>query len=189
MYERAHASARSREKRHDDSGVPARRLSDRLRRQLGAQRHGDRRHDAPHGQQGLAETKLEPQDVEVAHIGNFAAELFCNQGHLGGLFAAAIRSSRVFRVAARRRVRVGKPRDAGLRPISKQAATGSRQWSASSRCAMCPASRPRNTSAGLRCGRATSTRKRASRGRACSAMSLTKYDRRFGLKQEHLAHR
>jgi acetyl-CoA C-acetyltransferase len=38
--------------------------------------------------QGLAETKLEPQDVEVAHIGNFAAELFCNQGHLGGLFAA-----------------------------------------------------------------------------------------------------
>ena len=24
----------------------------------------------------------------MAHIGNFAAELFCNQGHLGGLFAA-----------------------------------------------------------------------------------------------------
>ena len=38
--------------------------------------------------QGLAETKLEPQDIEVAHVGNFAAELFCNQGHLGGLFAA-----------------------------------------------------------------------------------------------------
>ncbi|HEY0941970.1 MAG TPA: acetyl-CoA acetyltransferase [Steroidobacter sp.] len=38
---------------------------------------------------GLVETKLEPTDVEVAHIGNFAAELFCNQGHLGGLFAAA----------------------------------------------------------------------------------------------------
>ena len=37
---------------------------------------------------GLTETKLEPQDIEVAHIGNFAAELFCNQGHLGGLFAA-----------------------------------------------------------------------------------------------------
>ena len=37
---------------------------------------------------GLAETKLEPQDIEVAHVGNFAAELFCNQGHLGGLFAA-----------------------------------------------------------------------------------------------------
>lgn len=38
--------------------------------------------------QGLVETKLEPSDVEVAHVGNFAAELFCNQGHLGGLFAA-----------------------------------------------------------------------------------------------------
>ena len=37
---------------------------------------------------GLTETKLEPQDIEVAHVGNFAAELFCNQGHLGGLFAA-----------------------------------------------------------------------------------------------------
>jgi acetyl-CoA C-acetyltransferase len=38
---------------------------------------------------GLAECNLEPQQVEVAHVGNFAAELFCNQGHLGGLFAAS----------------------------------------------------------------------------------------------------
>lgn len=38
---------------------------------------------------GLAETNLAPSDIEVAHIGNFGAELFCNQGHLGGLFAAA----------------------------------------------------------------------------------------------------
>lgn len=38
---------------------------------------------------GLAETSLAPDAVEVAHIGNFAAELFCNQGHLGGLFAAS----------------------------------------------------------------------------------------------------
>ncbi len=30
-----------------------------------------------------------PSDIEVAHIGNFGAELFCNQGHLGGLFAAS----------------------------------------------------------------------------------------------------
>src|SRR5688572_6280460 len=37
---------------------------------------------------GLAETHLAAADIEVAHIGNFAAELFCNQGHLGGLFAA-----------------------------------------------------------------------------------------------------
>lgn len=38
---------------------------------------------------GLAETDLAPAAIEVAHIGNFAAELFCNQGHLGGLFAAS----------------------------------------------------------------------------------------------------
>jgi acetyl-CoA C-acetyltransferase len=31
---------------------------------------------------------LEPEAVEVAHVGNFAAELFCQQGHLGGFFAA-----------------------------------------------------------------------------------------------------
>jgi acetyl-CoA C-acetyltransferase len=38
---------------------------------------------------GLTETKLQPAEIEVAHIGNFAAELFCQQGHLGGLFAAS----------------------------------------------------------------------------------------------------
>lgn len=31
---------------------------------------------------------LEPEQIEVAHVGNFVAELFCRQGHLGGLFAA-----------------------------------------------------------------------------------------------------
>ncbi|MGE5816941.1 MAG: beta-ketoacyl synthase N-terminal-like domain-containing protein, partial [Deltaproteobacteria bacterium] len=36
---------------------------------------------------GLAATKLEPSDVQVAHIGNFAAELYCKQGHLGGFLA------------------------------------------------------------------------------------------------------
>jgi acetyl-CoA C-acetyltransferase len=38
---------------------------------------------------GLAACSLEPGDVEVAHVGNFAAELFCGQGHLGGFFAAS----------------------------------------------------------------------------------------------------
>lgn len=33
-------------------------------------------------------TDLEPEAIEVAHVGNFAAELFCQQGHLGGFFAA-----------------------------------------------------------------------------------------------------
>ena len=38
---------------------------------------------------GLAATGLEAREVETAHVGNFAAELFCGQGHLGGLVAAA----------------------------------------------------------------------------------------------------
>jgi len=37
----------------------------------------------------LSATKLEAREIEVAHVGNFAAELFCGQGHLGGLVAAA----------------------------------------------------------------------------------------------------
>ena len=39
--------------------------------------------------QGLTAAQLAPDDVDVAHIGNFAAELFCGQGHLGGFFAAS----------------------------------------------------------------------------------------------------
>ncbi|MGQ0836901.1 MAG: acetyl-CoA acetyltransferase [Gammaproteobacteria bacterium] len=38
---------------------------------------------------GLAATRLSPRDIETVHVGNFAAELFCGQGHLGGLVAAA----------------------------------------------------------------------------------------------------
>ena len=38
---------------------------------------------------GLESTQLDPEDVQVAHVGNFAAEIFCGQGHLGGFFAAA----------------------------------------------------------------------------------------------------
>lgn len=38
---------------------------------------------------GLEATSLAPADVGVAHVGNFAAELFCHQGHLGGFFAAS----------------------------------------------------------------------------------------------------
>ena len=39
-------------------------------------------------QTAFDEIKLLPEEIEVAHIGNFAAELFCHQGHLGGFFAA-----------------------------------------------------------------------------------------------------
>lgn len=37
---------------------------------------------------GLEATHLAPADLQAAHIGNFAAELFCHQGQLGGLFAS-----------------------------------------------------------------------------------------------------
>jgi acetyl-CoA C-acetyltransferase len=36
---------------------------------------------------GLIATGLEAKEVDVAHVGNFAAELYCKQGHLGGLLA------------------------------------------------------------------------------------------------------
>ena len=39
--------------------------------------------------QGLKNTHLEPEDIDVAHVGNFTAELFCNQGHLGGFFVSS----------------------------------------------------------------------------------------------------
>jgi acetyl-CoA C-acetyltransferase len=38
---------------------------------------------------GLGATGLEAGEIETVHVGNFAAELFCGQGHLGGLVAAA----------------------------------------------------------------------------------------------------
>lgn len=40
-------------------------------------------------QKGLSATKIDARDVQVAHVGNFAAEVFCGQGHLGGFFAAS----------------------------------------------------------------------------------------------------
>jgi len=39
--------------------------------------------------EALAVADLETADVETAHFGKFTTELFCRQGHLGGLLAAA----------------------------------------------------------------------------------------------------
>ena len=39
---------------------------------------------------GALETcEIAPEEVESAHVGNFAAELYCMQGHLGAFFAEA----------------------------------------------------------------------------------------------------
>ena len=37
-------------------------------------------------QNGLDSCRLEPNDIEVGHVGNFVGDLFCNQGQLGGFF-------------------------------------------------------------------------------------------------------
>ncbi len=42
------------------------------------------------GVQGAIEaTGVNPEDIESAHVGNFAAELYCMQGHLGAFFTEA----------------------------------------------------------------------------------------------------
>ena len=48
----------------------------------------------------LEETQVPPQDVDVAHVGNLAAELFCGQAQLGGMVAAIDRGSASRRRAA-----------------------------------------------------------------------------------------
>ncbi|MFS1524672.1 acetyl-CoA acetyltransferase [Microbulbifer sp. 2304DJ12-6] len=40
-------------------------------------------------EQGLAATGLDPDQIEVGHVGNFAGDLFAGQGLLGGFFAQA----------------------------------------------------------------------------------------------------
>ncbi|TNE66160.1 MAG: thiolase domain-containing protein [Alphaproteobacteria bacterium] len=39
---------------------------------------------------GMEAAKLDASEIDAAHVGNFTAELFCNQGHLGGFFAEAV---------------------------------------------------------------------------------------------------
>lgn len=38
---------------------------------------------------GLDAAAIDPEEIAAAHVGNFTAEIFCRQGHLGGFFAAA----------------------------------------------------------------------------------------------------
>lgn len=37
-------------------------------------------------EQGLESCRLDANEIEVGHVGNFVGELFCNQGQLGGFF-------------------------------------------------------------------------------------------------------
>jgi acetyl-CoA C-acetyltransferase len=38
---------------------------------------------------GLQATGIEPEEIQVGHVGNFAAELYCMQGHLGAMLIEA----------------------------------------------------------------------------------------------------
>ena len=39
-------------------------------------------------EQALAQSNVNPQDIQCAHVGNFVGELFAGQGHLGGLLSS-----------------------------------------------------------------------------------------------------
>src|ERR1700682_2170528 len=65
----------------------------------------------------LEATNIEPREVETAHVGNFAAELYAKQGHIGAFFvemdpavAGRGRTNEERRFAHRRRV----PRHRGV---------------------------------------------------------------------------
>ena len=98
----------------------------------------------------------------------------------------SLRAIRRSPVCPRRVTKARAPREVSrysrLRRISKRVGTGSRRCSASSRCATCRASRLRNSSAGRRCGPATSIRKRAIPWPRVFSDVADEYDRRFGLK-------
>ncbi len=38
----------------------------------------------------LGETGIDPEEVQVGHVGNFVGELFCGQGQLGGFFGGDV---------------------------------------------------------------------------------------------------
>jgi len=40
-------------------------------------------------QGAMQATRIDPEEIDVAHVGNFAAELYCMQGHLGAFFLEA----------------------------------------------------------------------------------------------------
>src|SRR4029079_6612079 len=42
---------------------------------------------AAHG--AMRDAGIEPGQIAVGHVGNFAAEMYCGQGHLGGLLVEA----------------------------------------------------------------------------------------------------
>ena len=131
---------------------------------------------------------LEPEAVEVAHVGNFAAELFCQQGHLGGFFAAL------------------HPAFSGLPASRHEAACASGSIAALSAAAEIEAGRYELAAViGIEQMRNVPGQQAAEyigptamwAGHECEGVAFpwphvfselaNEYDRRFGLQQEHLA--
>ena len=86
-------------------------------------------------QGGLAATQIDAAEVEVGHVGNFAAELYAMQGHLGAFLVDADPALSVGyrRDATRRPVLLGPSRCSPPVRRSKPSATTCRWWSAWSR--------------------------------------------------------
>ena len=82
----------------------------------------------------MERARIEPREIQTAHVGNFAAELYAKQGQLGAFFLEVDPHSRASRPPV---TRPPAPRDRSRfsrrRPISKPAVTTWLPWSDSSR--------------------------------------------------------
>ena len=111
------------------------RIPDRLRPQLDEGGQAHRRHD-PRGRRGRRWPRpgSSPREVEVGHVGNFAAELYSMQGHLGAFLVEVDPAfSRPAHRAPRGRVRVGlaSPSSPPRRRSRPGATTAPSSWASS----------------------------------------------------------
>ena len=138
---------------------------------------------------GLEATGIEPKDVEVGHVGNFAAELYAMQGHLGAFLVdvdpaspacptsrheAACASGSIAILAASAEIEAGRY-DLAMVVGVEQMKTVDPEDAAATSSAPPPG---------------TSAKPRASSSRFPKLFGRLgdEYDKRFGLKDEHLAH-
>ena len=82
----------------------------------------------------MEQAQIEPSEIQTAHVGNFAAELYGKQGHISAFFLEIDPHSSASRPRVTRpRAPRARSRSSPPRPISKPAATTSPPWSAWSR--------------------------------------------------------
>ena len=162
---------------------------DRLRPQLDEGEQALLRADAGVGARAHSQAcEIAPEEIESAHVGNFAAELYCMQGHLGAFFTevdpafSGLPTSRHEAACAsgsdRDPGRVRRDRGGPLRPAGRGRHRADEDGAPPPRAAPTWGPPP-----------GTSRRPRASssRSRSSSASLGDEYDKRYGLKDEHLA--